>query len=88
MRNLTFVPTGFEDYAYWQNEDRKTLKRVNALIIDIMRNGAAIGLGKPEALKKTPNVWSRRIDSKNRLIYTANDEVVVIIACRTHYGDK
>ena len=88
MRILSFTKDGFDDYTHWQNEDRKTLKRINALIEDIMRNGPSTGLGKPESLKKTPRLWSRRIDSKNRLFYSADDRVVVIHACKTHYGDK
>ena len=88
MLNLLFSPNGFEDYAYWQEQDRKTLRKINALLLDIMRNGADEGIGKPERLKQRPGLWSRRIDDKNRLIYSVDDYAVSIYACRTHYGDK
>lgn len=88
IRNVLFTPEAFADYQYWQTQDRKTLKRINALLIDVMRNGTGEGIGKPERLRDWPDTWSRRIDDKNRLIYSANDEVVTIYACRTHYGDK
>ena len=87
MRNILFTPNSFEDYTYWQGEDRKTLKRINALLIDIMRNGAEFGIGKPESLRERPGLWSRRIDEKNRLIYAVKDDVVIVIDCRSHYGD-
>ena len=88
MRNIVFTPSAFEDYMYWQSQDKKTLKRVNMLIADILRNGNE-GIGKPEALTgKYSGFWSRRIDEKNRLIYTIQADTVIIIACRTHYGDK
>lgn len=87
MRNVLFTKKAFEDYTFWQEQDRKTLKKVNALIIDIMRNGPEFGLGKPEKLRELQGYWSRRIDDKNRIVYSADDNIVTIIACRTHYGD-
>lgn len=76
------------DYVYWQTEDKKTLKRINMLIKDIERNGHN-GLGSPEPLKGNLSVfWSRRIDKKNRLVYRIADNVIQIIQCRTHYGEK
>ncbi|MCM1122297.1 MAG: Txe/YoeB family addiction module toxin [Eubacterium sp.] len=78
----------WEDYLYWQNQDKKTLKRVNALIKDIDRNGYE-GIGKPEPLLgKWSGYWSRRIDEKNRLIYKISDNTIRIAQCRIHYGDK
>ena len=66
----------------------KTLKRINALIDDILRNGNE-GIGKPELLKNNfAGFYSRRIDDKNRLIYRIEKDIVIIIACRTHYKDK
>ena len=60
----------WEDYLYWQVQDRKTLKRINALIKDIGRNGGSAGLGKPEPLKgNLSGFWSRRIDQVNRIVY-------------------
>lgn len=84
---LLWEEEGWGDYTYWQTQDRKTLKRVNQLITDILRNGYK-GIGKPEPLKgNLSGFWSRRIDEENRLVYKIEGEVVIIIACRTHYGD-
>ena len=86
--HLTFMPAAWEDYIYWQGQDKKTLKRINALIQDAQRNPFE-GLGKPEQLKGTLSGYrSRRIDDTNRLVYYANDDELAIIACRLHYGDK
>ncbi len=75
----------WEDYLYWQTQDKKTLKRVNALIQDIQRNHFE-GIGKPEPLKNDlSGYWSRRIDDKNRLVYKIQDNMLIIIQCRTHY---
>ena len=83
-----FSANAFEDYKYWMEQDKKTLKRINALIDDIIRNGHQ-GIGKPELLKNNfAGFYSRRIDEKNRLIYRLDGETIVIIACRTHYQDK
>lgn len=76
------------DYVYWQTEDKKTLKKINMLIKDIERNGHN-GLGNPEPLKgNLSGFWSRRIDKKNRLVYRIVDNMIQIIQCRTHYGEK
>lgn len=79
---------GWENYLYWQAQDKKTLKRVNQLIRDIERNGHD-GIGKPEALKGALcGWWSRRIDEVNRLVYRLREDGAVEIAqCRGHYGD-
>ena len=75
----------WEDYLYWQKESKKNLKRINTLIKDISRNPFD-GLGKPEPLKgNLSGLWSRRIDEEHRLVYTVNDNSVIIIACRGHY---
>lgn len=85
MRAIRFVPDAWEAYLYWQNQDRKTLKRVNLLIAAAARAPFA-GIGKPEALRgDLSGYWSRRIDDANRLVYRANDAELVIIACRFHY---
>ena len=77
----------WEDYLYWQTQDRKTLRRVNELIRDIERNPYN-GTGQPEALRgNLSGQWSRRIDKFNRLVYRIQDEAVGIIQCRGHYGD-
>lgn len=88
MNNLTFTGDAWEDYLYWQGQDKRTLKRINDLIKDIMRNGYD-GIGKPEQLRgKYSGYWSRRIDEKNRLIYRICGEVIEIYSLRTHYGDR
>ena len=82
----TFHDKGFDDYQYWQNQDRKTLNRINDLIKDIERNGVSKGIGKPEKLKFC-NSWSRRIDDKNRLIYKIENSILVIESCKGHYDE-
>jgi len=77
----------WEDYLYWQQQDRKTLKRINSLVKDIDRNGYA-GIGKPEPLKgNLAGWWSRRIDETNRLVYRIRNGSIEIIQCRSHYGE-
>ena len=79
---------GWADYIYWQSQDKKTLKKINELIKDIDRNGLMQGIGKPEELRHRLGVMSRRIDNKNRLLYTTNEQgQVVILSCRGHYED-
>lgn len=86
--NKVFADTGWEDYLYWQTEDKKTIKKINQLINDIARNGNE-GLGKPEPLSgNLSGFWSRRINDKDRLIYRIDDNNIYILACRYHYGDK
>ena len=75
----------WNDYLYWQTQDKKTLKRINQLIKDIERNGND-GIGKPEALKyDLAGWWSRRIDDTHRLIYRIDNNKIIITHCRTHY---
>lgn len=75
----------WDDYLYWQAQDKKTLKRVNQLVKDIERNNFE-GIGKPEALKgNLSGFWSRRIDDANRLIYRINGEFIDILSCKGHY---
>jgi toxin YoeB len=89
MGKLLFSDDAWEDYLFWQNQDKKTLKRINVLIKDIERNGNR-GIGKPEPLRgELAGFWSRRIDDKNRLVYQIlNGDIVEIHTCRSHYGDK
>ncbi len=86
--NVTFAPRAWYEYTGWQLEDKKTLKRINSLIKDIMRNGNA-GIGKPEPLKGTNGYWSRRIDEENRLVYKltgeGEDQKLLIAQCSSHY---
>ena len=83
-----FTPKGWDDYIYWQDNDKKTRNKINDLIKDIVRNGASNGLGKPEPLTgNLSGFYSRRIDDKNRLVYKVENDTVVIIACRYHYSN-
>ncbi len=76
----------WEDYLYWQSADKRILKRINALIVDIERNGNN-GIGKPESLKNNlQGYWSRRINSEHRLIYALKEAQIIIVACRYHYS--
>ena len=78
----------WENYLYWQNQDKKTLKRINQLIKDIERNGYE-GIGKSEALRgDLSGWWARRIDDTNRLVYRLENGKLIIADCRSHYGDK
>ena len=75
----------WEDYVYWQGQDRKTLKSINRIIKDIDRDPFD-GIGKPEPLKYgLSGLWSRRIDEVNRLVYKVEDGNLYIISCRYHY---
>ena len=77
----------WNDYIYWQTQDRKTLKRINLLIKDISRSPFE-GLGKPEPLKGTlTGFWSRRIDEEHRLVYAVEEKVIILISCRGYYED-
>ena len=85
--NKIFSDSAWEDYLFWTT-DKKTLKRINALIKDIERNGHE-GIGKPEPLKhEFAGWWSRRIDSENRLVYRITEYGIEIAQCRTHYEKK
>ena len=85
MRSIAFVPDAWEQYQYWQGQDKKTLKRINTLINEAARNPFA-GIGKPEPLRgDLSGYWSRRIDDVNRLVYRATDSELVVITCRFHY---
>ena len=84
-RQLAFDRHGWEDYTYWQSQDRKTLRRINALIADVSRDPIT-GIGKPEPLKHIlSGAWSRRIDDANRLVYLVTDTHIVILQARDHY---
>jgi toxin YoeB len=84
-RKIAWTEAAWEEYLYWQGEDRKTLKRINKLISDTLREPFD-GLGKPEPLRDNlSGFWSRRIDEANRFVYAVDDEFLTIIACRYHY---
>ncbi len=84
MKKIWF-DEAWEDYTYWQTQDKKTLKRINMLLKDIEREHFD-GIGKPEPLKGNMiGFWSRRIDDVNRLVYRIRDNVIEIVSCKGHY---
>lgn len=83
--NLVFSDDGWEDYLYWQETDPQTLKRINQLIKDIMRDPHR-GIGKPEPLKHAfQGYWSRRITGEHRIVYRVSGDDVRIAQLRHHY---
>lgn len=82
---IVWTQAAWTDYLYWQEQDRKTLRRISQLVRDTMRSPRA-GIGKPEPLRENlAGLWSRQIDEANRLVYAVADADLVIIACRYHY---
>lgn len=85
-RDLAWTSGAWEDYLFWQTQDRKTLRRINQLITDILRDDPFDGIGKPEPLKHAlAGAWSRRIDEANRLVYVVDGNRVTILQARYHY---
>ena len=85
MINIAFTNKAWEEYCYWQSQDKKTLKRINTILADIQRDNF-VGIGKPEPLKNNfAGFWSRRIDDSNRLIYRINNNQIEILQCKGHY---
>lgn len=85
--NKTWSDNAWEDYLYWQTQDRRTLKRVNELLRDIEREPFA-GKGKPEPLKyERQGYWSRRINDVDRLVYRIENGRLEIVSCRSHYDE-
>ena len=86
MRKLIFAERAWKEYVYWQENDKKTLKRINILLKDIARNGND-GVGKPENLRHREG-WSRRIDDVNRIVYVLRgSDSVEILQCKGHYDE-
>ena len=86
--NKTWHDTAWEDYLYWQEQDKKTLKKINKILLDIERNGYK-GIGKPEPLKNDlSGCWSVEIDKKNRIVFRIENGVLIITQCGSHYRDK
>ncbi len=85
IRRIEWDIDAWDDYIYWQSQDKKILRRINNLIKDIRRNPFE-GIGKVEPLKENlTGLWSRRIDEKNRIVYAVEENKVVILSCRNHY---
>ena len=82
---IIFTENGWKDYLYWQQNDKKVVKKINALLKNI-KSTPFEGIGKPEALKyDLAKFWSRRIDKEYRLVYHVTEEYLYIISCRYHY---
>lgn len=82
---IVFTESGWEDYVWFQEHDRKLLKRINTLIKDTARSPFQ-GIGKPEPLKSDlSGYWSRRINSEHRLVYGVTESELIIVSCRYHY---
>lgn len=82
---ISFEQEAWNDYLYWQQNDKRKLKRINQLIRDIQRDPFG-GIGKPEPLKhELAGFWSRRIDDEHRLVYTIQNDTLIIAQCRYHY---
>ena len=84
---IIWFEEAWEDYVYWQSQDRKTVKRINQILQDSMRNGYS-GIGKPEPLKgEFSGFWSKRIDDANRFVFRIQGSVLEVLSCKGHYND-
>jgi toxin YoeB len=82
---ISFEAAAWEDYLFWQQNDKQIVRKVNALIRDIQRDPFA-GIGKPEGLKHDlAGFWSRRITDEHRIVYAVRDGEILIAQCRYHY---
>lgn len=82
---IKFSDQAWDDYLYWQVNDRATNKRINTLLREIQRTPFE-GIGKPEPLKHNlSGFWSRRIDEEHRLVYSVQDSTILVAQCRYHY---
>ena len=78
----------WDDYQYWQKQDKRTLQKINNLLKDIDRNGYRC-TGQPEPLSgDLAGYWSVRIDKENRIVFRIENDILEIAQCKTHYGDK
>ncbi|MCL2747547.1 MAG: Txe/YoeB family addiction module toxin [Oscillospiraceae bacterium] len=85
--NKVWLEEAWEEYLYWQTQDRKTLKRINSILKDMDRSPFS-GIGKPEPLKHgRQGYWSRRIDESNRIVYKVENDQIVIVQCGAHYDE-
>ncbi len=84
-RTLAWTDAAWDDYLYWQEQDKKTLKRINKLLAETKRSPFE-GIGKPEALQENlSGFWSRRVDESHRLVYAVEELRITVISCRYHY---
>lgn len=88
MSRITFSEDAWNEYLYWQNHDKKTLKKINALLKEIQRTPFT-GKGAPEGPRgDLSGKWSRRINQKDRLVYEMSDDMIMVMQCKGHYSDK
>lgn len=88
VESFKITQTFFKEYEEWQTEDKKTLKKINQLIKEITRNPMQVGIGKAEKLKHIKDLYSVRIDKKNRLVYKISESgEIAFISCKGHYED-
>jgi toxin YoeB len=84
---IIWFEEAWEDYLYWQTQDKKTIKRINQVLQDSVRNGYT-GIGKPEPLKgEFAGFWSKRIDDANRFVYRISGDTLEVLSCKGHYHD-
>ena len=84
---IVWFEEAWEDYVYWQSQDRKTVKRINQILQDSVRN-SYLGIGKPEPLKgEFAGFWSKRIDDVNRFVFRIQGGVLEVLSCKGHYDD-
>ncbi len=82
---LAWDERAWDEYCYWQKQDKKTLRRINELIKSIRRTPYE-GIGKPEPLRENlQGWWSRRIDDSNRIVYRVEKDTVIVASCKNHY---
>ena len=83
--DILFLESAWEDYLYWQQNDRQIVKKINTILKDTLNNPFQ-GIGKPEPLKfNMSGCWSRRINTEHRLVYKIENDSLIIIQCRYHY---
>ncbi len=88
MSKITFSEDAWDEYLYWQAQDKKTLKKINELLREIQRTPFA-GKGEPEMLRgNRSGLWSRRINQKDRLVYEVENNMIMVLQCKNHYDDK
>lgn len=88
VESFKITQTFFKEYEEWQIEDKKTIKKINILIKEITRNPKQVGIGKSEKLKHLKDLYSVRIDKKNRLVYKLSENgEIAFITCKGHYED-
>lgn len=88
MSDIKFIEDAWNEYQYWLFQDKKMLRKINALLKEVQRTPFE-GTGKPEPLKgDLSGSWSRRITEKDRLIYRFEDDTVIVLQCKGHYEDK